>query len=826
MQDASDNFADAMSGALVTWDRPQVMADWELDGFDSPATFRDDGTAALFTRDTVDNLSGNAGRPITVEHFLDDGLPDQVTFVSGLGTAEARVPLSGGAMVDGVERPASWYFSELQSNSPLYGYPRDVSPVSVDAIAITSEGPEPVRIFYGQMTSTPVNDRAAELNAMSRNRLRLGKIVQPPVRERSYLQGPEFYGFNASWAVAWALHEAGVYPSPPTFDGCRLWLPFYGSGNPFIPNTNPLDSNRTGIAFGMEKKAGDSDFTSRYVPQVVDGPFVAGTFGQCDADAKRGVEGLIFYDDESFGPGDDWWSQAGSSGRVEFWVRADPTSVNGSPGGSGDLFFGIGETAPFLAGIELINVNNTYVTCGINHLRMPFIRVFDGSTTITRTEDALPSDGLWHHVGAFWSASGNLVGLYLDGSETLFSSVGLSTAGLPTVVSTAPESTFVSIASVLPIADFQFTTGAQALPSNNSDNLSSLGVVGDWWLREAFVYPSVIDLEILAEPQPLEAWELVGRLAQAEFAALRVDENDRVLYLPMSYWAKDEPQTVTESLSVGRHTKTPKVYSDPSKIRNSLRIQFNETRTDRASTLVVDIRTTIYSPPGVIEYEIAMDPATRLFAGTLTALTSGQLSGADTSPPGWSYYTANTLPDGTGSVLTSAQVGAEITAWDAGQFTLRLTNNTGADAYLAHDSDLDFAYLGVYGHAIRVSDANVQLRDDANIAIRGERGLTFPLDQVQRRYDAQRLAAALIGELTRPVVVVDRLEMFGDPRRQPGDLVEFSDPDNTGASGYWRYRGIKHTLGDGGYNQVVTMRQARLVGLWDEGLWDECVWGE
>lgn len=823
LQESSDNFTRAMTGGLVTWDRPQVMADWENNGFDDPLTFRADGTGALYTRLTLDNLSGLAGRPIEVTHYLDDGLPDAVTFVSGLGTADAYIPLSAGA--DSTD--ASWYFSELQTESPLYGYARDVPPVAVDAVAVTADGLESVRIFTGRMTSTPVDGRAAELNAISATRLRLSKNITPPVRERAYANGPEIYGLNASWVVAWALHECGVLPSPPTFNGCRLWLPFYGGGNPFIPSGNPLSSNRTGVVFGIEKEVGDTTFDFLYVPEIVDGPYLAGTFGQCDAEAKRGVQGLIFYDEETLGFGDDWWSQDGNKGRVEFYVRGDATSVNGSPGGSGDLIWGVGETAAFLAGIELVDgAGGTYVTCGISHLRQPFIRVFDGTTTVTRTETALAVDDAWHHVGMFWSATDNLVGLIVDGVVTTHSSVGLSTLGLPGTNSTAAEATFITVAAVLPIADFQFTTGEESLPSSNPFNLFNGGGVDDWWYQRAFVYPSVIDFEVLAEPQPQEAWELIGKIAQTEFAALRVDEFDLVRYLPLPYWVKDEPQTVVEQLRVGRHTKTPKIYTDASKTRNAIRISFNETWVDRDSTLVFDFRTPIYAPPGVVTYRIAKDPSARLFAGTLTALTSAQLSGSDLSPPGWSYYTPNRTPDGTGTRLTSSQVTAEITAWDAGEFTLRLENTTGVDAWLAHNSTLDFAYLGVYGHAIQSIEGSETLRDEANVTIRGERGLAIPLDLIQRRYDAQRMAAALIGELAHPVVIVDRLEMFGDPRRQPGDLVEFDDSANTGASGNWRLRGIKHTLGDGGYNQVVTMKKARPIGVWDEGLWDECLWAE
>ena len=134
-------------------------------------------------------------------------------------------------------------------------------------------------------------------------------------------------------------------------------------------------------------------------------------------------------------------------------------------------------------------------------------------------------------------------------------------------------------------------------------------------------------------------------------------------------------------------------------------------------------------------------------------------------------------------------------------------------------------YLQISAHAVRSSSASSTVDDDASIANRGRRALPVQLPEVQSDRMATQMAGILVGDLANPLTEITELEVVADARRQPGDLVTFTDSE-TGLSGQWRLRGIRHTLDGAAYRQHTTLRKARLTTTWDTGLWDNALWGE
>jgi hypothetical protein len=97
---------------------------------------------------------------------------------------------------------------------------------------------------------------------------------------------------------------------------------------------------------------------------------------------------------------------------------------------------------------------------------------------------------------------------------------------------------------------------------------------------------------------------------------------------------------------------------------------------------------------------------------------------------------------------------------------------------------------------------------------------------IQTDLDARRIAGRLRSALAGPTPQVRDVTVFGDPRRQPGDLVQFTDVVNTGLAGYWRLQQVDHQ-GDGArYTQRVTVRAAKLTGKWGDGVskWGRIIW--
>lgn len=1020
MQDASTAFDTTMATGAVVWTGPQVQADWDGDGYGASGT--------------IDDLTPLVGSP-TIAHFIDDGLPDEVSFVSDTEAATATMPLVGGR--GGLNTVQYW--SPFQPSSPLYGYDRDIAPVTVDLGAVTEVGQEVVRVFTGQMADTPVKGRAVTLDAVSATRLQLAKVVQPPVRaatERGLL-----YGLTAAWPVVWALNECGIYAAPPAVSGCRLWVPLHGSGQPFIPGENRMNTNPTGFLWCENRRTGDTVSQVDELPTWVVGPYVGAFEAINQTDYYRRLIGVVLSDDE-LGDGDDWLSQTGSCGRVQFYVRGDVTEIDDVPNGVTDWTIGATPSAAMLAGLALCNGNQTGILVGVNLNRHVFIefrqsssrRVYHSTAPIVLTDDynrttangfgtattgqtytsfggaagdrstttaggghgdidtntvatnyamvasaaspdqevsavlrvsalpasgtlsigvcaratdasnyyraelqiattgaitarmiqrvagvettlqsgatgltyiaatdyvvrmqvigttirmklslasaaegsgwgfetydntalttgnlggvycrndsaatthifswdsleirdlaqgQVPTDGAFHFIGTAWDIANNKLWVRLDNSLTAFTpSTAMSTAGLPTTNVFFESDTITGIVGITS-SDLQFSTGTDANADVNPIWIHDTSS----WTRGAIVSRSILDLEVVAVKQPVEAWDFIGSYAASEYASRRTDELDRFLYLTVPYWAADAQQTVVDALATATNAEAPTVSVDLSKVRNSVRVEYDQTRIDTIIGPVVVVNSPIVVPPGTTQLVLGTsDPATRLYGGRFYVLSEAQVTGADVSPPNPTYVVFNTAIDGSGAYadpgpsLTGVSVYAEVIEWTAGQVLIQFTNLTGTTFYTVHpnSSTVDLNFLQVSAYIVRTASASETVYNDTSIAARGERSLPVTLPQVQSQAAALRAAAGLLGQVAFPVPVVDGLSVYADPRRQPGDLVTFDDADESGASGVWRLRQVKHVVNGADVRQTVILRRARQVGGWGSSQWGDSVWG-
>lgn len=806
---SSDNTTRAITGDGVTW-RPTVYADWAQDGY---------GAA-----DSIDDLSGQADGFVVVQAY-NDGLPDEVAYLGSSGIPSASCGLAGRDTFT----PAQ-YFSPFRTDSPVFGFERDVAPVKIDQGAVGESGIGTVRLFTGQMSDAPVVGGRAALQAMSATRLLLSQLVQPPVRERNYRNGPSDYGLTASWPISYALHACAVYPSPPAPASCRMWLPMHGGGNPFIPSTNPYVSNTTGVLSTYERTSIDLAIVGGKTTQHIRGPFVGSIKAEITATRLRVVLGQP----TEMGPGSDWMSQASSQGSIQFWIRGDAANVNTTPGGSGQFTWGVAPVA-FMAGVTTSHFGGATVTAGVDVNRKVFVRVNDaaGHTPTLTSTGAIPSDGAWHFVGAAWNVSGNLLTVRLDTTtETNIPSPALVTSSLPATQALDLEATNL-YAFALPPAEIQFCTGTLSNPT-------TAGWLNDTghYTRRAYVYPSTLQMEVLAEKEPREALEYIGSLCKAEMASFRIDESDNVYVMPLGWFATVALQASGDRIDTGRHSARPDVRLDHSKVRNAVRVSYQQTWTDTLSDLVLNYTTLLTVPLGVSLLRLSFDnPAVRVdarssigvtVASSFVHLTAVQINGTDVSPPGGSYVTLNTAIDGTGTYSTQADVVVDTIGWDADEILLQFTNLSGQVWYLVNNSatfGLSFAHIGVYGVPIRQLDASVSETVDASVDTRGLRTLTVKQDLVQSEAAATILARRLALEFAWPLATVDT-QVFGDPRRQPTDLVLFDDTAETGAVGSFRTQEVRHSISGAEYLQTLKMRQAYTVGHWGDGVsqWGRCRW--
>lgn len=781
MSDASINFGIAATSSGRTWVPPRVRTDW-------------DGTGYAGDR-TIDDLSPQAGA-WTVSHHLDDGLPDEVSFVAGLGTAELAVEMAGRG-----DLSARAYWSPLRTDSPIQAFERDIAPVTFDVGLVTEAGPDYVRIFTGQMVDTAAKGVDVALTAISAARLKLAALVHPPAVAGRY------EGSRADWVISYALAASGVYLSPPPQVGCRFWMPGHGSVHPFIPSDNRDVINQfffTG--YGYRSPAGWDDQT------WVTGPFHLAPDLFFGSNAVRGsnVYDLASGKRTPFADGDDMVTQAGLRGKIELWVRGEDIDLNTFPASSA------GSVGAAWVSFAQSNTNGSLVNMFIaastgSTDRKPTIRTFDGTTDSTfRHSTALPRDGAWHFVGMAYDLTTpgackrwiNLDGV-VETDNTSFAA-----SGFP--ASEAYATNNPRVRSIFPIAEVQITAGAYANPDNHPWLLAIPFTPG------ARMTPSLINLTNVAEREPREAWELIGSLAQSELAMMRTDEHDVVEYLGQAYWVKDAQQIVRDHLDTAHNAKPVPVVRDPTKIRNSTRVTYDLAQSSKRFTLVGTYSSELPFAPGYTRFVLPLTIA----AVELRGLTVAINDGTGSQPLETSYVTLNTAVDGTGTYITSSQAEVTVESWHPGAATILVRNSTGANFYMANANQ--WPGLGIAGKPHYTLNTFADDYDAASIADRGERSLTTSSTGVQREVDARRLARELKSSLTRPVIVVgdpsSGIEVAGDPRRRPGMLVSVRDAETGIDDSLWRIQTVDHEGVRAKYRNKVTVRRVLPILVIGEGL--------
>jgi hypothetical protein len=826
MQTSLITLGQALRAGAVTWD-PLLYADWADDGYGE--------------RGSIDDLSGQAGS-IQVAHSMDDGMPDEVSFLSG-GVPTLRTNLAGREPLDGTE-----YFSPFRTDSPIFGYDRDVAGVKLDIAAVTAEGMEDIRVFTGIMRDTPVQGGRASLQAASEARVRMSTVVQPQAKARS--SGADsgiVFGLTATHPVTWALHKAGMDASPPHPDeGVILWMPLHGSGHAYHPETNmDMQQNPDGMlhAYTVSTAHGE-DLQAE--PVWIRGPYAGASFAEVTTDVVRAFWGGTFNFNAANVPkicgiADDGQAlmmsrdayDAAAVTRLEFWVRGDvAANVNTTPSGSA-IFADThsiytGKSAAYVSLSMRYDLSLSGFAMGIDSSRNLYISTWDNTAqNHKRTGPALPSDGEWHFVGLAFSPAGNKVWFNLDGAVTTNTiSPSIVRANLPASDYTVDN--VLTINTFLPVAEFLLTGYPidSDFPTIANPDTGNAWLNDQGWEQRSFVYPSCLQLETLSDPTPSEVWQLIASYARAEYAAMTIDEHDQFHYWPRGYFATVAGQTVAQELTSDYDTAIPQVDLDHTRIRTICRVSYQQTRVAQiVNTEVVEVREFVAFPPGITEFQVAFDhTAVGVLGGPMELLTATQVGGGGLNPQR-SYLSLALDADAISGYATSTEAEATILDWWAGGAVIQIVNDYSGPLYLFNTGDT-YPFLGVFGRIVSSNRLAVTESYDAGVDVRGERGLTLTLDRIQREIDARRMARRIVVPQSFPTPVIRSVQMFGDPRRQSGDLIQYSDEFKTGAAGKWRVHAVGHTVDGASYTQEVAAQRAELVGTWGDGVstWGSGVW--
>ena len=342
----------------------------------------------------------------------------------------------------------------------------------------------------------------------------------------------------------------------------------------------------------------------------------------------------------------------------------------------------------------------------------------------------------------------------------------------------------------------------------------------DTFVPDAVVRFVDLELEAVTDKEAREAWAYLSDIAQSSLVAMRTDEIDRLNMLTPGWFVEPDQQLPAYTIDTQMNAQDPDITIDPTKIRNSIQVNYKETRVDTSWQYVYQSTTAISVPKGSkVTVELVFDrPATEIDE---TMTTEPDTTPLITSPT--SRVFANTAEDGSGTYLNDTQFIATILAWDASSATVQLWNKTNATAYVANGISESYPYISIAGYGVTETDASATVSESQP---RGERTLTVTPPIMHTKENARRFAASILAltRQSRPEIVAT---VMGDPRRQPADLTSLADAEGTQISGSWRVVEIEHQRNGAQYVQKMSLRKAQTLALWDDESagWDEGVWG-
>lgn len=725
---------------------------------------------------------------------------------------------------------ATEYFSPFNRDSPLYDFERDTAPIQLSQPVVTASGVISTRLFTGQMASLPLKSgRLAELQALSRTRLDLDKsLVLPTVHGLRE-------GGSLDWLVTYLMAHGGQYPGVAPSPQTRSWVPFYGSLHPFMAGNFSYPRAYEYIG-GVE--------TLLRPPTEVEGPFVKGMYAQ-QLNA-RSVGLRVQFDDQPpleglpgmAGEYNDFITASNNCGRMTVWIRGDVRDAAATSLGAGSthLFEYWLENRNTYAGGSISKGGIIIRILGTGQIQLRMGSDGDGYGLLDLTPTFLPSDGNWHFFGVAWDWDSGVIKVNLD-------STPWSTSGWATTMSNIPESeadlrqsggyVYQSLVSRLPISEFQVEAG---------EDMYAQGFARFWPTPTAPSFnatfrPTNQWIEVIADVNPVQGWTTLSELARASLSAYRTNEEDNFEFLPLSYFGEAAQMTPTVVADTEINAGELSVVSDPSKTRNVVTLEYEEVRVDTLYSRVLSLTSAITIPRGVSYWTFPLDVPAVEILGALTPygigggqgfdfikLTSGQISTPATIPTNRNFMTVNTKVDGSGSNWDKTTINARIVGTTTSTVTIRFTNSGGGPLALSN-SGQDVPFLAVLGYAIRETPAYTTVRDTDSVRKRRERTLTSQMPWIQRRDDAELLAAQLLNVLARPRDEVS-LTVMGDPRRQPGEVVTIADAEGTRAEGLWRVLSVTHQGNGPKFVQDLKLVRVLSPGIWDAPSWDNVSWGE
>lgn len=702
-----------------------------------------------YTDLAVKDLSADA-MSASLSRELATDLPAQAKLFAGLAAAEATITLDHRDLTD-PDRHGAWYYSGLNTASPLYAYNRKGAPATLEYGFVTSNGLEYVTVLTGRVRSLQVTSggRQATMRISDgaedlRRQITLPMVVADGEKEDGTALRP---GLSTTWIANHILRACHYYAQPPPRSNVKFLATMAGSCYPEVGKMVSVEG-AAGTQPGFEPTAAFPG-PARWVTGM-------GTSSTAAPEIRYNLAGSGLPS-----------ANNGSTILVEGWYRWRSTTINQPlwvvwPGGSGHYV-------------------SAYWQQSTGRLTVTFNRGGGAQSTVVGPVIA-PGTSSYHYVGIHVSfASTGVTAIFrYDGTTTSPAATATtSITGTPLFDTIAVDhgrvDSFVDAQNSMFQEAVQLTTEA------------SPGTWNDAFIPTADVRASAgVDSKILATPQaPGEAWSLLQEVAGAEFATAGFTELGMPFYWPRDRWTTAPYTTSQRTLAAETALAELATTEALDQVKNHIVI-----RTDTPQV----------QAPGEVWRMGHLGGIGAGSTATLWAEFNDPVANLDTSviysglPADGSRYLAGTNRDGSGTqvsnltfTVTSFVTSAKIVISNPNGFPVWLTVDANA-ASTYFGTVTGKPYLVLNGQAVTFGAGDTSARfsidaiDSASIAAYGpELLLELPASPFRQDFDqVTGIANDLLAALAFPRPALSDIPAVGDPRLQLGDRLTVVDTDGLG----------------------------------------------
>jgi len=743
----------------------RVSVDWDRDGH-GPAGSLDD------VSELVDEL--------TVDRSLADELPDEARLIDGYTAAQLTASLvrvhenpPPGLDADQIEdwydarwRDAAWYFSRLNSRSPLAGKERLSRPVTAHiGVRLPNGSTEWFRRFTGLSRSLPVSasDGSADLTALDKREL-LRAPVQLPMIMADYRDNRRLPGLRASWIVNHVLRGIGLYQTPPTRSGAVLAASLQGSAYPELGTLYSADLNIAGTRYPVR--------------------FAQGLFGACMDHA---------------GPGE--------SGNATWLLRdghTAPITVNDGDSFLFECWANLRATGGFVMYLGVVTgLPDGYIYYHPNG-QLDFYLDRDGDDDTDWVFRAGVTPG-WHYIG--W--------------QITFTSAGMN---VRICVDNVPSAVVpIASASVTDHAGFHYLAvyndhQVEAVQLTNEGTSAAFN--GTWTPQGVSIDVSLNELDaILPTTATTEGWTLLKQVAAAELAIVGWDETDTFVYRTRARYATPGLQGPVRVLTTDQSI-LELAYDDAlDAVRNQVTVP--------VQPVTVGGTRPVWVAPQVLALTARSSITIRCeFTNPVLDLADDYyIFGEGHDDQTW--FRACT--DASGASGETFRFAVRLSDLTATGVTLTLTSKHELTIFFVALNGGPGISLAGRPVTASGSGQSVTARDENSISEYGLQPLSLPASPwMQQSAPASAVANGLVAQLARSRPVLTGVTWIGDPRLQAGDRVLLQDRDGIGLNAEYWIVSLKDQVRPGSYVQAVTLREAWSIAEWDGvGAWgdDRYGWG-